>query len=226
METQPLVAPSILSADFCSLGSELRELEKGGADVVHVDVMDGHFVPNLTIGPPVVASIRKATTQTLDCHLMMSEPDRYIEVFAAAGADIITVHAEAVIHLQRTVSTIRSLGKKAGVALNPHTPEEVLRYLLDDIDLVLVMSVNPGFGGQGFLPNALEKVSRIAQMIESSKKPIMLEVDGGINLDNAEAVGRAGANLLVAGAAVFGNPDRAAAINGIRNAARRGYLLR
>jgi ribulose-phosphate 3-epimerase len=188
--------------------------------------MDGHFVPNLTIGPPVVASIRKATTLSLDCHLMMNDPDRYLDAFVTAGADIITVHAEAVVHLQRTVSRIRALGKRAGVALNPHTSEAVLRYLLDDIDLVLIMSVNPGFGGQAFLSTMLEKVARVAELIEKSNRPILLEVDGGITADNAETVGRAGANLLVAGAAVLGQSDRAQAITAIRQAAVRGFCSR
>ena len=226
MRPLPLIAPSILSADFCALRDELSDLERGGADYVHVDVMDGHFVPNLTIGPPVVASIRKATTLSLDCHLMMNDPDRYLDAFVTAGADIITVHAEAVVHLQRTVSRIRTLGKRAGVALNPHTSEEVLRYLLDDIDLVLIMSVNPGFGGQAFLSSMLEKVARVAELIDKGNRPILLEVDGGITTDNAETVGRAGANLLVAGAAVLGQSDRAQAITAIRQAAVRGFCSR
>jgi len=208
------------------LRGELRDIEAGGADYVHLDVMDGHFVPNLTIGPPVVTAIRKATALPLDCHLMVSNPDLYLDAFAAAGADIITVHAEACVHLQRTLSHIRSLGKRAGVALNPHTDEGVLKYVVNDVDLVLVMSVNPGFGGQAFLPTMLEKIARISEMMASRDRDILLEVDGGIAETTAEEVARAGANLLVAGVAVFGQADRGGAIRRIRAAAERGFATR
>jgi ribulose-phosphate 3-epimerase len=226
MQRAPLIAPSILTADFSILKEELRTLEVGGADYVHVDVMDGNFVPNLTIGPPVVASLKKSTSLPLDCHLMMLEPDRYVEAFAIAGAEIITVHAEASVHLQRTLSKIRSLGKRAGVALNPHTPEEVLRYIIDDIDLILVMSVNPGFGGQSFLPSTFRKLERIAKLIDESKRDVILEVDGGISDVNAEAIVRAGARMLVTGAAVFGASDRTLAISRIRAAGASGFDFR
>ena len=223
MQRVPFIAPSILTADFSILREELRTLEVGGADYVHVDVMDGNFVPNLTIGPPVVASLKKSTSLPLDCHLMMLEPDRYVEAFAEAGAEIITVHAEASVHLQRTLSKIRSLGKRAGVALNPHTPEEVLRYVIGDVDLILVMSVNPGFGGQSFLPSTFRKLERIAKLIDDSKNDVILEVDGGISEANAEAIVRAGARMLVTGAAVFGASDRTLAISRIRAAGARGF---
>jgi ribulose-phosphate 3-epimerase len=226
MQRVPFIAPSILTADFSILREELRTLEVGGADYVHVDVMDGNFVPNLTIGPPVVASLKKSTSLPLDCHLMMLEPDRYVEAFAEAGAEIITVHAEASVHLQRTLSKIRSLGKRAGVALNPHTPEEVLRYVIGDVDLILVMSVNPGFGGQSFLPSTFRKLERIAKLIDDSKNDVILEVDGGISEANAEAIVSAGARMLVTGAAVFGASDRTLAISRIRAAGARGFDFR
>jgi ribulose-phosphate 3-epimerase len=226
MQRPPFIAPSILSADFCALRDELRDLERAGADYVHVDVMDGHFVPNVTIGPPVVAALRKATSLPLDCHLMMTHPDSFLEDFARAGADIITVHAEAVVHLQRTLAKIRAMKVRAGVALNPHTPEDVLRYVLNDVDLILVMSVNPGFGGQSFLPAALDKIKRISALIEQDHSNILLEVDGGISTENAEAVVRAGARVLVAGAAILGQPDRVKAATAIREAGARGLVPR
>ncbi len=210
------IAPSILSADFARLGQDVSEVARAGADWIHVDVMDGRFVPNMTIGPIVVEALRRVTTLPLDVHLMIVEPERYVESFAAAGADVITVHAEACTHLHRVLQQIRALGKRAGVSLNPHTSEDCLRYVLDDVDLVLVMSVNPGFGGQSFIPGVLPKIGRIHEMIRASGKAIDLEVDGGIKPATARAVIEAGANVLVAGSAVFGQKDYAAAIAALR----------
>jgi ribulose-phosphate 3-epimerase len=211
-----LIAPSILSADFARLGEEVTALGKAGADWVHVDVMDGCFVPNMTIGPLVVKALRRVTKLPLDVHLMIVQPERYVEDFAEAGADIITVHAEACTHLHRTLQQIRALGKKAGVSLNPHTPEDVLRYVLDLTDLVLVMSVNPGFGGQDFIPAVLPKIQSVRSMIRASGNNIHLEVDGGVKPGIARQVIQAGADVLVAGSAVFGAPDYAEAIQKLR----------
>lgn len=197
------IAPSILSADFAILGEEIKRLEQAGADYIHVDVMDGHFVPNLTIGPPVIKSIRPHTKLPFDVHLMIEPVDPFIEAYAGAGADIITVHVEACTHLDRTLELIRSCGKKAGVSLVPSTPSKVLEYVIDKVDLVLVMSVNPGFGGQSFIASQLGKIEKIREMIERSGRSIELEVDGGITPDNAQAVINAGANVLVAGSATF-----------------------
>lgn len=201
------IAPSILSADFAKLGEEVAAIEKAGADYVHVDVMDGHFVPNITIGPDVVAAVKKHTSLPLDVHLMIESPENYIEAFAKAGADIITVHEEAVTHLDRCIAQIKATGAKAGVSLVPSTPPDVLDYVLPDLDLVLVMSVNPGFGGQSFIGRSVEKIRELRYMIdevsEESGKTIELEVDGGVNADTAEFVIEAGANVLVAGSAVF-----------------------
>ncbi len=210
------VAPSILSADFARLGEEVTEIAHAGADWVHVDVMDGRFVPNMTIGPLVVQAVRRVTTLPLDVHLMIVEPERYVEAFAEAGADVITVHAEACPHLHRVVQQIHALGKRAGVSLNPHTPEDVLRYVVDDLDLVLVMSVNPGFGGQSFIPEVLPKIRALRAMIDATGRAIDLEVDGGIKPGTARKVVEAGANVLVAGSAVFGHDDYGAAIRELR----------
>ena len=200
-----LIAPSILSADFTRLGEDIAVAEKGGANWVHVDVMDGHFVPNITIGPPVVKSIRKATKLPLDVHLMIEQPDLYIEQFAEAGADYITVHAEACTHLERTLTQIRKIGKKAGVALNPATPPEVLSYVLPNVDLVLVMSVNPGFGGQKFITSAVAKIKAVRKMFDDAGfRDVKISVDGGINADTAFKVVEAGVDVLVAGSSIFG----------------------
>jgi ribulose-phosphate 3-epimerase len=211
------IAPSILSADFARLGEEVRAVEAAGADYLHVDVMDGHFVPNITIGPPVVAAVRAVTRLPLDVHLMIENPDRYIADFAKAGADLITVHYEASPHLHRTVQLIRSLGKKAGVSINPATPIGVLEVILADLDLVLVMTVNPGFGGQHFIPSCLDKIAGLRRQIDALGLPIELQVDGGVKLDNIGRIAAAGADVFVAGSAVFGAADYAATIATLRD---------
>src|SRR5689334_10299528 len=206
------IAPSILSADFGKLGEAIRIVEEAGADVIHVDVMDGHFVPNITIGVPVVAALSRVTKLPLDVHLMISDPDRYLDAFAGAGAAMLTVHAEVLPHLHRTLTHIRHLGAKAGVAINPSTPVALLADVVAEIDHVLVMSVNPGFGGQKFIPHTYAKIEAARQLLSSGGQGAAIEVDGGVDTGNAAALVAAGASILVAGASIFAQPDPAAAV--------------
>ncbi|NRG45638.1 ribulose-phosphate 3-epimerase [Bacillus sp. CRN 9] len=210
------IAPSILSADFSKLGEEIKDVEQGGADYIHVDVMDGHFVPNITIGPLIVDAIRPITKLPLDVHLMIENPDQYIEAFAKAGADYITVHVEACQHLHRTIHLIKSYGIKAGVVLNPATPVQSIKHVLEDIDMVLLMTVNPGFGGQKFITSVLPKIAEVKQLIEAGDLQVEIEVDGGVNEETAKLCMEAGADVLVAGSAVYNKENRAEAIAAIR----------
>jgi len=217
--TRPtLIAPSILSADFAHLADEVAAVERGGADLLHVDVMDGHFVPNLTVGPPIVESLKKVTKLPLDCHLMMTNADAFIDEFASAGADYLTVHVEACPHLHRTVQAIKERGVKAGVTLNPATSLHTIEEILPEMDLVLIMSVNPGFGGQKFITSCLQKIVTTRQMIDRARSRALLEVDGGVKVDNAAQILAAGADVLVAGSAIFTSRDYAATIAALRAA--------
>jgi ribulose-phosphate 3-epimerase len=212
-----LIAPSILSADFSRLGEEVKAVEKVGADWIHVDVMDGHFVPNITIGPLVVEAVKRATELPLDVHLMIEDPDRYLEDFAGAGSTLMTVQVEACVHLHRTIQAIKALDVKAGVALNPATPVSTIEWILEDVDLVLIMSVNPGFGGQKFIPQALQKISALKPIIQAKNPNVVIEVDGGINQETIRSAAEAGADVFVAGSAIFGSSDYGKTVGKLRS---------
>jgi ribulose-phosphate 3-epimerase len=216
---QVRIAPSILSADFAALGAGIAAVEKGGADFIHVDVMDGHFVPNITIGPPVVKAVKRVARVPLDVHLMISDPDRYAEAFVEAGADMLSVHIEVLPHLHRTIAFIKSLGVKAGVVLNPSTPVSALEEIAGDVDFVLVMSVNPGFGGQKFIPKSVQKVGAVRKLLDRAGNTAPIEIDGGIDLSNIARVVDAGAEIVVAGSAIFNTPDATAATKALKDAA-------
>ena len=213
------IAPSILAADFTQLGEQIAAVERGGAEIIHVDVMDGHFVPNISVGPFIVQAVRKATNLPIDCHLMIEEPDKYISEFAQAGATMISVHPEATYHLHRTLSLIHQSGCRAGVVLNPGTSLTTIEEIIREIDFVLIMSVNPGFGGQKFISSALDKVRRLKSMLKAHGSSARIEIDGGITAENADAAVVAGAEILVAGSSIFGQPDPAAAVQKLRQAA-------
>jgi ribulose-phosphate 3-epimerase len=214
------VAASILSADFAALGDAVRAAERGGADLIHVDVMDGHFVPNITIGPPVVRSVKRISSVPLDVHLMIEEPDRYLEAFVEAGASMISVHVEVLPHLHRTIHAVQALGARAGVVLNPSTPVTALEEIAQDVDFVLVMSVNPGFGGQSFIPRSVQKVSAVRALLDRNRNPAPVEIDGGIDAGNVGRVVQAGAEIIVAGSAIFGSGDTERATRELKAAAR------
>jgi ribulose-phosphate 3-epimerase len=220
------IAPSILAADFTRLGEQIEAVKRGGAEMIHLDVMDGHFVPNLSIGPPVIASIRKATDLFLDCHLMIEEPDRFVADFVKAGAQRVTIHQEACPHLNRSLQLIRDHGALPGVTINPATPVAMLEEVLDMVDLVLVMSVNPGFGGQKFLPATLEKTRQLDRIRRERRLSFHIQMDGGIDLDNVQDLVRAGCDIVVAGSAIFGSPDPAAQVELMRQAMEQAQLLR
>ncbi len=220
------ISPSILSADFLRLGEEVQALEKAGADYIHVDIMDGHFVPNLTIGPPVLKALRRITSLPLDVHLMIENPDQYLAAFAEAGAAILTVHVEAVVHLHRTLSEIRALGAKAGVSLNPATPVCLIEPALEYADLVLVMTVNPGFGGQEFIPEVLPKIGQIRSLIDKNRERVELEVDGGIKTENIGSIAAAGADVFVSGSGIFKKPDYQKTISEMRKEIQRATSTR
>lgn len=211
-----LIAPSILSADFSRLGEEIKAVEAAGADWIHVDVMDGHFVPNITMGPIVVEAVKKATTLPADVHLMIEHPDRYIQDFAKAGADLISVHVEACVHLNRTIQLIKTSGARAGVVLNPATPLSALEWVLESLDFVLIMSVNPGFGGQSFIPNSLDRIRQLRKMISKKNLRMLIQIDGGVNEHTISEISKAGTDVFVAGSAIFGSADYTATIRALR----------